>query len=250
MSRRTDLQKLIELNSRYLQKLKEQQAVKGVDAEPGLLIEIEDKENELAKLRTELEALEAEPLHAAPSQRVAGLSWWWIGLIGVVGLGLVCGISLVVTTGGRLVYMFSGFTASPETSTPVNIVLLPTPTPPPLLPTPTRTPRPNIITITPNPACPNTAQISSPHSGDRVSGDVKVIGAASIDNFDYYKLEFRPLGGDEWDFIQSYDDPITGGWLGTWDTKPLIPGEYEFRLVVVDIVGNFLEPCVIQLLVQ
>jgi hypothetical protein len=28
------------------------------------------------------------------------------------------------------------------------------------------------------------------------------------------------------------------------------PGEYEFRLVVVDAIGNFPEPCVVRLNVQ
>ncbi|MCB0163618.1 MAG: hypothetical protein KDI79_05285, partial [Anaerolineae bacterium] len=40
-----------------MQKLKENQALKGIDTSPGVLIEIEDIENKLIDLKTQLEAL-------------------------------------------------------------------------------------------------------------------------------------------------------------------------------------------------
>lgn len=159
-----------------------------------------------------------------------------------------------------------------DTPTPTPIIALPpTPTPPPLLPTPTPslTPTPTsppptfeaevLPTPTPNSAppsggqpanCPNAnARISQPGDGARVSGVIQISGAATVDNFDYYKFEFRPSGGD-WSFIQSYNNAVLGGVLGSWNTGTAAPGEYEFRLVVVDNIGNYPEPCVIRLIVQ
>lgn len=158
-----------------------------------------------------------------------------------------------------------------DTPTPTPIIALPpTPTPPPLLPTPTPslTPSPTLppptiqVEVTPTPTtasvpvagqvpnCPNpNARITQPGDGARVSGVIQISGAASVENFDYYKFEFRPPGGD-WSFIQSYDNAVLGGVLGSWNTGTAAPGEYEFRLVVVDTIGNYPEPCVIHLIVQ
>jgi hypothetical protein len=158
-----------------------------------------------------------------------------------------------------------------DTPTPTPILALPaTPTPPPLLPTPTPsltpTPLPLPATLeaelppTPTPPpvntggqtpnCPNpSARITQPGDGARVSGVIQISGAATVDNFDYYKFEFRPPGG-EWSFIQRYDSAVLGGNLGAWNTGTAAAGEYEFRLVVVDDIGNYPEPCTIRLIVQ
>ncbi len=185
-----------------------------------------------------------------------------------IGLMIVLGLALGV-------YYLSAITPTivpppQETPTPTPLLVLPdTPTPPPLLPTPTPSPTPSPtlppptlevelpLTPTPNqattgqtPNCPNpTARITQPGDGARVSGVIQISGAATVDNFEYYKFEFRPLGG-EWSFIQRYDNAVLGGNLGSWNTGTAAPGEYEFRLVVVDNIGNYPEPCVIRLIVQ
>jgi len=159
----------------------------------------------------------------------------------------------------------------PNTPTPTPIVALPpTPTPPPLIlptPTPTQTPVPTfaptpttefVPTATPNapsvgvPAnCPNPGvNITQPGNGAQVNGIVTVMGAASVDNFDYYKFEFRVPSTDEWVFITLFNNPVPQGVLGTWNSDTVPPGVYDFRLVVVDSTGNFPEPCVINLVVQ
>jgi hypothetical protein len=58
------------------------------------------------------------------------------------------------------------------------------------------------------------------------------------------------VSGGEWSFIQSYDNAVQGGNLGSWNTATAGPGEYELRLVVVDTIGNYPEPCVVRLIVQ
>jgi hypothetical protein len=82
-----------------------------------------------------------------------------------------------------------------------------------------------------------------------VSGIIQVSGAASIEDFDYYKFEFR-VPGKDWSFIESFNNPVSNGMLGSWNTDTVPPGQYDFRLVVVDSVGNYPEPCQIRLIVE
>jgi hypothetical protein len=155
-----------------------------------------------------------------------------------------------------------------ETPTPTPIIALPTtPTPPPLLPTPTSTPTPlppptiEVVEDTPTPVpevsggqpsnCPvSGSRIFQPGNGAQVEGVIQVTGSAFVDDFEYYKFEFRVPGGDQWSFIARYDNPVAEGVLGTWNTDTVAPGEYDFRLVVVDTIGNFPEPCSIRLIVE
>ncbi len=57
MSRQDDLKRLLFIRSRRLQKLKEAQALKGINAEPELLLEIEDLEEQIDILQEELRVL-------------------------------------------------------------------------------------------------------------------------------------------------------------------------------------------------
>ncbi|HEX9923332.1 MAG TPA: hypothetical protein VGD99_11785, partial [Anaerolineae bacterium] len=61
MTRRADLKRLITIQTRRLQKLKEKKAQKGVNADADLLIEIEDTETELETWQAELDQSEANP---------------------------------------------------------------------------------------------------------------------------------------------------------------------------------------------
>ena len=159
-----------------------------------------------------------------------------------------------------------------EVPTPTALIALPdTPTPPPLLPTqtPTRTPTPRpdqpladaINTPAPPPGvggnepqtgvppnCPlPNMHISQPFDGATVSGVIPIIGAARVENFSYYKIEFRVPGQDEWSFIESHETPRGEGLLASWNTATVPPGAYDFQLVVVDATGNFPKPCQIRL---
>ncbi len=184
----------------------------------------------------------------------------FIGLIIVIGLMFgVYYLSLVTPT---------IVPPPPNTPTPPPIVIPPTPTPPPLLPTPTSSPTsppPTVATVeqeeiptpTPNlssgqvPNCPNPGvRIIQPGDGAQVDGVLQITGAAFIDNFDYYKFEFRVLSTDQWHFISRFNAPVIDGVLGSWNSDTVSPGNYEFRLVVVDTTGNFPEPCAIRLNIQ
>jgi cell division septum initiation protein DivIVA len=67
MSHKSDIQNLVVNHTRRLQKLKEQVALKGHNADPALLIEIEDVEVQLARLQAELASLASEAEAGLPS---------------------------------------------------------------------------------------------------------------------------------------------------------------------------------------
>jgi len=153
-----------------------------------------------------------------------------------------------------------------ETTPTVPLVLEPTPTPTLGLPTPTptrrptRTPRPTptpeaTSTPTPQPVvlpdCPNPqARLTYPTVNAVLKGVVEIRGSANIENFDYYKFEFRPAGATEWSTLQIFRQPVSEGSLGVWDTSPLPAGAYIFRLVVVDITGNYPLPCEVPVTIE
>jgi hypothetical protein len=83
-----------------------------------------------------------------------------------------------------------------------------------------------------------------------VAGLVQITGAAATDNFDYYKFEFQDPASGDWVFVSRFDNPVQNGVLGSWNSDTVPPGEYGFRLVVVDKTGNFPAPCVVNLRVQ
>ncbi len=70
-----------------------------------------------------------------------------------------------------------------------------------------------------------------------------------MEDFDYYKFEIR-VPGQDWSYIEHFDNPVAEGALGQWNTDTVPPGVYEFRLTVVDTLGNYPEPCLIQLVVK
>jgi len=92
---------------------------------------------------------------------------------------------------------------------------------------------------------PNEIMITSPKSGEDVSGTVKLIGTADVSNFGFYKYEFSPAGTNTWTTISAGTEPKTDDELGSWDTTARPNGDYFLQLVIIDNVGQTLEPCVI-----
>jgi hypothetical protein len=207
----------------------------------------------------------------AASQNIR--SWLMAGVCVLIGLG-VYGM-------GR--FVVPNLPSEPAQETPeIAFLLTPSPvatiTSPPTMtpePTATRAPVPTVAPIaTPLQRAPDTpvptssgegvgglvpaactsagTQIVSPRNGDYLSGAVDVAGTANLPNFSFYKFEVQWPGSTEWVTLQSFDTPVAGGFLGTWDTTPEAyqPGVYKFRLVVVDNTGNFPEPCVISVILE
>jgi len=150
------------------------------------------------------------------------------------------------------------------------VLLQPTPTPtagaPTITPTPraTRTPRPTqtpepevVVTLTPTPKpvvlpnCPNPqARLTYPTVNAVLKGVVEIRGSANIEDFDYYKFEYKSEGATEWSFIERFEERVADGRLGVWDTSTLPAGNYRFQLVVVKKDGNYPTPCEVQVTIE
>jgi hypothetical protein len=137
---------------------------------------------------------------------------------------------------------------------------LPTPlsTPPPggapSLNEPTATARPPLAATEPPPGagvgCTPAVNISSPASGSVVSGFVSFVGTASDPNFAFYRLEANgPETNNTWASIlgETADQQVLGGVLGGASMGAWTPGDYAFRLTVVDLSSSVVGQCIIQL---
>jgi len=102
---------------------------------------------------------------------------------------------------------------------------------------------PKAVTPTPAPVKPGCEHLQWPREGVSLAGIVQVKGTAKLNNFWYYKLEFRYDGLDEWHYITGAETAVDNGLLGEWNTKQVADGRYFFRLVVVDRTGNYPPPC-------
>lgn len=151
--------------------------------------------------------------------------------------------------------------ASTLTPTPPPATMTPTATPTKVLPTrpvrPTTTPD-ALATETPvvSPAnCPNPGvRIVSPGTNQVVQGNFAIRGAASVENFQYYKVEVGPGTNPkdyEWTVVgQLHHSSVTNGVLETLNSGAYPPGTYTLRLVVVDQTGNYPQPCRVKITIQ
>ena len=95
---------------------------------------------------------------------------------------------------------------------------------------------------------PGQIEITSPQNGQEISSIVPITGTADIPNFGFYQFKMKLPTDPEnlWATIQAGNAPVNGSQLGFWDTRRLLPGDYQLALVVVDNEANVSEPCVIQ----
>ncbi len=118
--------------------------------------------------------------------------------------------------------------------------------------TPESQPTPVPQPIVAAPACPDgRSAITSPGNGQVVSGVIGIVGTATHEGFQYYKVEFAPGAGAEGGFVYlgGGNSPVENGILATVDTAALGPGVWTLRLVVVDQTGNFPAPCAVTITV-
>jgi len=86
-------------------------------------------------------------------------------------------------------------------------------------------------------------EITSPEMGQRIRGMVPIIGSASVDNFQYYKVEYG-IGANpsDWALIdRMMEQPVTNDQLVVWNTLALPDGVYSLRLRAVRQDGNYSE---------
>jgi hypothetical protein len=95
--------------------------------------------------------------------------------------------------------------------------------------------------------CENpNATLTAPKKGERIAGGYEVHGTANIPNLAFYKFEISGAGTNgEWLSLGVGTKPVMNGLLGTFDATARDPGNYAFRLVVLDSSGNFPPPCVV-----
>lgn len=93
---------------------------------------------------------------------------------------------------------------------------------------------------------PNVSEITNPTDGEQVSGSYDIKGTANIPMLAFYKVEISGLTTNgAWVTLSVGREAKVDGSLGTFNTNNYPAGEYAFRLVVTDNVGNSLPPCVI-----
>ena len=117
-------------------------------------------------------------------------------------------------------------------------------------PKPTR-PQPPTPTPAPPANCPDPrSMITSPVNGATIRGIVPFMGTAYLDNLQYYKFEYRPLGAPDWQFLTQFDYTwVEDDKLMDWHTYTVAPSTYDVRLIVVDMSGNYPPPCEIRVTV-
>lgn len=210
-------------------------------------------------------------------RELLGIFYVALLLVGLMGVTYFVSTTLAEAVGPIVAESRDPQPALPFMPTPTNTPLPVTPTPvQAALPTPTVTPtgtlaivQSNVLTVTeaatptpePPPAAPvaaspscndGRATITSPANGQEISGVVSVVGTASHDAFQYYKVEFAPGAAAQGGFVYlgGGSSPVLGGVLANIDTSALGPGTWTLRLVVVDQTGNFPPPCTVTVVVR
>ena len=96
--------------------------------------------------------------------------------------------------------------------------------------------------------CNANTQITFPRNGEVLNGlgTFFITGTASIDDFQFYKLELgigeKPI--EFWSIDEVQKKPVVNGiLLDGWNTGALPAGTYTLRLTVVDNRGQFPAPC-------
>ncbi len=101
------------------------------------------------------------------------------------------------------------------------------------------------------PSCQETnVQITSPLSGEAVSGVVEITGAAMGERFQEYKLEWAPGRTESFNWFTGASTPVDEGVLGFLETTAIPNGTIVLRLTVVDDTGRFPPPCSVVITVQ
>lgn len=177
----------------------------------------------------------------------------------ILALALLCGGVYIIA---HIVAPNMSETITEPTPTPlVFVTQIPTPTEarllyPTVTPTPGLPPGAVVGTPSPSPAASGNgceiagARITEPAPGQSVSGQVAVKGQTNILNFAQYKFEIRgPSTNGVWVVVGTFNMLVVDGFLGTWDSTSLMPGNYVLRLVISRVDGTFPTPCEVPIVV-
>ena len=115
--------------------------------------------------------------------------------------------------------------------------------------TPVPTPAPVVVA----PSCPDSRSLLiRPGENEVVSGVVNIIGTATHESFQYYKVEYAPGASASGGFVYvgGQSSPVVNSFLASLDTNGLSNGAWTVQLIVVDQTGNFPPPCKVSITVQ
>jgi hypothetical protein len=98
--------------------------------------------------------------------------------------------------------------------------------------------------------CTTSIRFTQPQNGAELSGNVEIRGTIDVPDFAFYQYEYAPLGSDIWTTIYTGRQSGKDISLGNWNTALIPAGEYQLRLVVVDVAGKIQPPCVINVRVK
>lgn len=84
-------------------------------------------------------------------------------------------------------------------------------------------------------------EITSPAAGERVRGEVRVVGSAVVPGFQFYKVEWgEGSAPTRWHAVSTtYTREVVNGLLDTWNTAGLPDGTYTLLVTSVDRTGNY-----------
>jgi hypothetical protein len=105
------------------------------------------------------------------------------------------------------------------------------------------------------PLCPDPRSvITSPGVNQVVSGTAQILGTATHENFQYYKVEYAQ-GADidpnnSFAYLADARVQVVGGLLAAFDSSNLSNGAYTIKLTVVDTSGNFPPPCTVSVVIE
>lgn len=89
---------------------------------------------------------------------------------------------------------------------------------------------------------PPSVAIVQPHPGDVAGASVELRGFAFDQHFQEYKIQVRDLNDCETCWVDVSDDNVPkedpDDLLGTWDTDLYPNGQYEIRVLALDLAGN------------
>jgi hypothetical protein len=111
------------------------------------------------------------------------------------------------------------------------------------------TPAPVVV----QPACPDQRSLLiRPGENEVLSGIVNIIGTATHESFQYYKIEAAAGAGASSGFVYvgGGSTPVVNGVLASIETSAMYNGAWTLQLIVVDQTGNFPPPCQVTVTVQ
>lgn len=93
---------------------------------------------------------------------------------------------------------------------------------------------PNAFTV--DVSAPNVV-ITSPNSGDIISGSIDVHGDVNDINLNYYSLRYKSASMSDWALISEGNSNIAG-LISSWSTTYVVNDNYDLRLAAIDKAGN------------